>query len=162
MYGKTMSLPDRMIIPYIENVTDVPDDELAQMRRAMDEASVNPMELKKRLARELVAQFHDAAAASEAEVYFERTVQRGETPEDIATFVLPSASELAQKRLSDILIDAKLTVSSSDARRLINQDAVKVNDETISTNVAATVLAVGDIVQVGRRRLVKIVAPHLP
>ena len=162
MYGKTMSLPDRMIIPYIENVTDVPDDELEQMRRAMDEASANPMELKKRLARELVAQFHDAAAANEAEVYFERTVQRRETPEDIATFVLPSASELAQKRLSDILMDAKLTASSSDARRLINQDAVKVNDETVSTNVAATVLAVGDIVQVGRRRLVKIVAPHIP
>ena len=162
MYGKTMSLPDQMIIPYFENLTDVPDDELAQMRRAMDEASVNPMELKKRLARELVAQFHDAAAASEAEVYFERTVQRRETPEDIATFVLPSASELAQKRLSDILMDAKLTASSSDARRLINQDAVKVNDETITTNVAATVLAVGDIVQVGRRRLVKIVAPNVP
>ena len=162
MYGKTMSLPDWMIIPYIENVTDVPDDELEQMRRAMDEASVNPMELKKRLARELVAQFHDAAAASEAEGYFERTVQRRETPEHIATFVLPSASELAQKRLSDILMDAKLTASSSDARRLINQDAVKVNDETVSTNVAATVLAVGDIVQVGRRRLVKIVAPHIP
>ena len=162
MYGKTMSLPDWMIIPYFESLTDIPDEELAQMSQSMDEGSGNPMELKKRLARELVAQFHDAAAARKAESHFERTVQRRETPEDIPTFVLPAASELEQKRLSDILLDAKLAASSSEARRLINQDAVRVNDETVTTNVAATVLAAGDIVQVGRRRLVKFVAPDSP
>ena len=158
IYGKTMSLPDTLILPYLEYVTDVEDDELEQMRHAMDDGSGNPMELKKRLGRELVSQFHDAAAAQSAEAYFEQTVQRGETPEDIATFALPSASELAEKRLSDILLDANLTKSSSDARRLINQNAVKVNGETIATNAAATVLAAGDIVQVGRRRMVRIVA----
>ena len=158
IYGKTMSLPDPLILQYLEHVTDVPDDELEQMRNAMTGGSANPMELKKRLARELVSQFHDAAAAESAEAYFEQTVQRGETPDDIAIFALPSASELADKRLSDILLDANLTKSSSDARRLINQDAVKVNGETIATNAAATVLAAGDIVQVGRRRMVRIVA----
>ena len=158
IYGKTMSLPDPLILQYLEHVTDVPDDALEQMRDAMTGGSANPMELKKRLARELVSQFHDAAAAESAEAYFEQTVQRGETPDDIAIFALPSASELADKRLSDILLDANLTKSSSDARRLINQDAVKVNGETIATNAAATVLAAGDIVQVGRRRMVRIVA----
>ena len=158
IYGKAMSLPDPLILQYLEHVTDVPDDELEQMRNAMTGGSANPMELKKRLARELVSQFHDAAAAESAEAYFEQTVQRGETPDDIAIFALPSASELADKRLSDILLDANLTKSSSDARRLINQDAVKVNGETIATNAAATVLAAGDIVQVGRRRMVRIVA----
>ena len=84
IYGKTMSLPDPLILQYLEHVTDVPDDELEQMRNAMTGGSANPMELKKRLARELVSQFHDAAAAESAEAYFEQTVQRGETPDDIA------------------------------------------------------------------------------
>ena len=83
MYGKTMSLPDDAIMPYLESLTDVPDEELAQMRESLDRDAVNPMELKKRLAREIVAQFHDADAAREAEAYFERTVQQRELPEDI-------------------------------------------------------------------------------
>ena len=83
MYGKTMSLPDWMIIPYLENLTDIPDEELAGVRQAMEEESVNPMELKKRLASELVTQFHDAESARSAQEYFERTVQQRETPEGI-------------------------------------------------------------------------------
>ena len=157
MYGKTMSLPDGMIILYIENLTDVPDPELEQMRQAMEERSVNPMELKKRLARELVTQFHDAGAALTAEAHFESTVQRGELPQAIATYELPPASKLQGKRLSDILVDAKLAESSSAARRLIDQGAVRINDRPASTNVAATDLGPGDLVRSGRRRVVELV-----
>ena len=83
MYGKTMSLPDSLIIMYLENLTDTPDQEITEMRRSLDEGLVNPMELKKRLATELVLQFHGASAAHGAGQYFERTVQRREAPEDI-------------------------------------------------------------------------------
>ena len=89
MYGKTMSLPDDAIMPYLESLTDVPDAELAQMRESLDRDSVNPMELKKRLAREIVAQFHDAEAAREAQAYFERTIQRGEVPSDVEEVPVP-------------------------------------------------------------------------
>ena len=83
IFGKTMSLPDWMIMPYLDNVTDVPEEELGEMRRAMEEETVNPMELKKRLARELVTQFQDASSARHAQEHFERTVQGRETPEAI-------------------------------------------------------------------------------
>ena len=72
-----------MIMPYLDNVTDVPEEELGEMRRAMEEETVNPMELKKRLARELVTQFQDASSARHAQEHFERTVQGRETPEAI-------------------------------------------------------------------------------
>ena len=157
MYGKTMSLPDDSIVPYLESLTDVSDQELAEMRDAMDRTSVNPMSLKKRLARELVAQFHDAEAARDAELYFERTVQARATPPDIATYELPHASSLEGKRLSDMLVGAKLVKSSSEARRLIDQGAVKVNDEAVTANASATSLKSGDVLRVGRRRYVRLV-----
>ena len=71
IYGKTMSLPDSMIISYIENVTDVPDDELHEMKRAVAEGSAHYMDIKKRLSRELVTQFHGAGPARNAEKHFE-------------------------------------------------------------------------------------------
>ena len=83
IYGKTMSLPDQMIIPYLENATDVPGPELEEMRRAMADESANPMEFKKLLARELVSQFHDGDAARSAEENFERTVQGRALPADV-------------------------------------------------------------------------------
>ena len=162
MYGKTMSLPDALIIPYFDHLTDIPDREVVEMKASMEEGAVNPMDLKKRLARELVAQFHDKEASLSAERYFERTVQHREVPDDIASYELPPVSELAGKRRSDILVDAGLAASSSEARRLIGQAAVKVNDVTIETNAAASTFQDGDIVRVGRRRSVKITRPDHP
>ena len=83
IYGKTMSLPDQMIVPYLENATDVPGPELEEVRRAMSDESANPMEFKKLLARELVGQFHDCDAARSAQENFERTVQGRELPAEV-------------------------------------------------------------------------------
>ncbi|MCI0769507.1 MAG: tyrosine--tRNA ligase, partial [Chloroflexi bacterium] len=67
IYGKSMSIPDSLILTYFELLTDVPDTELAEIRRLLETHDVNPMELKQRLARELVAQLYDADAARNAE-----------------------------------------------------------------------------------------------
>ena len=159
IYGKTMSLPDGMIVTYFENLTDVSDGELAAIRESVDQQSTNPMELKKRLSRELVAQFHGAEAARRAEDSFERTVQRGETPEEVATYELPSLSGERGERLSRVLVDAGLASSSSEARRLISQGAVEVNDRKIDADYVATDLKPGDVIRAGRRRFARVVAP---
>ena len=151
-----MSLPDTMIIPYLENLTDISEDELSQIRHGIQEKSVNPMNFKKRLALELVSQFHDLSSAKAAATYFEKTVQSGDTPEDIPFFDLPSSSELATKRLSDVLVESNLAKSSSDARRVINQKGVKVNSETVTENIPAASLNTGDIIHFGRRKAVQI------
>ena len=107
IFGKTMSLPDTMIVPYFDNLSDVTDGELQEIRNTIDNQVGNPMELKKRLAYELVAQFHDAEAARASESFFERTVQDREPPDTIPTFRLPPASELKGKRLSDIILQGR-------------------------------------------------------
>ena len=123
IFGKTMSLPDWMIVPYFEYLTDVSDDDLEEIGGAIADGSVNPMELKKRLAGELVGQFHDSDAALEARQYFERTVQSGESPEDIPRLRAAGAVRPGGKRLSRVLVDAELASSASEARRLISQGA---------------------------------------
>ena len=157
MYGKTMSLPDSAILPYLENVTDVPDSELAEMKTALEQDSANPMALKKRLAREIVGQFHDVNAATAAEQHFERTVQRRETPDEIPSYALSSVDDLAGQRISAVLVASGLASSASEARRLIDQGAVRVDDETVTENIAASVLAPGSLLRAGRRRIVRIV-----
>ena len=91
MYGKLMSIPDTLIADYFELLTDVPDKELAAVRESIEKRSANPMDHKMRLARQIVAQFHDESAAREAEGFFDRTIrQRGsltEADEDRAMLV---------------------------------------------------------------------------
>ena len=171
MYGKIMSLPDvsaamddmsdeggektrYTVIDYFDYLTDVPSNELAEMQRGMESGAVNPMELKKRLARELVAQFHSAESARDAESHFERTIQRRELPQNVPTYTLPPALE--GKRVSDVIVDAGLASGSTEARRLIDQGAVRVNDERLAENGPATSVKAGDVIRVGRRRIVKL------
>ena len=150
MYGKTMSLRDSQIVLYLECLTDIPLDELDGIRAALEEDAVNPMEFKKRLARELVAQFHDNEASRTAEAYFEKTVQGGQLPDEIPRFVRPKP---AQERLSQIMVEAKLVDGASEAKRLINQGAVEINGETVRSNVAAATIDSGSVLQVGPRRV---------
>ena len=157
IYGKTMSLPDTMIFPYFDALTDVTDGELMEIRNAIDNDVGNPMELKKRLAYDLVAQFHDAEAARKSETFFERTIQGRQMPETMPMFRLPPASELKGKRLSDIIVQAELAPSGAQAKRLIDQGGVRLDDVQITENVGAETLHVG-VLQVGRRRMVRLVS----
>ncbi|MCI0795644.1 MAG: tyrosine--tRNA ligase [Chloroflexi bacterium] len=159
IYGKTMSLPDSMIIPYFDYLTDLPDGELSEMRSALEAGSVNPIEFKKRLAADLVTQFHDAPSAISAAEYFELTVQRSQVPEDIPVFVLPALDELKGKRLSRLLQDAGLVTSISEARRLILQGAVQINGHVVKSDDGADTLDLkaNDVIRAGRRRYVRLV-----
>ncbi len=159
IYGKVMSLSDEMIVPYFRNLTDVPDKDIVEMEAALENLAANAMDLKKRLAQELVAQFHDGDAARQAQAHFERTVQRSEVPEDIPQYVIAIPSDLHGMRVSKILVDAGLVNSVSEARRLIIQGAVAINDQKIAGDYIPSLLTDGDVIRVGRRRFVKIVIP---
>ena len=154
IFGKTMSLPDTMIAPYFENLTDVSETDLSEIRSAITSGSANLMDLKKRLAGDLVAQFHGADASQEARGFFERTVQGGEAPDEIPTLAV-SGEDVATKRLSDLILDAGLARSSGEARRLIDQGAVRLDGRQIAENVAASSLASG-VLRVGRRRYLRL------
>ena len=165
-YGKVMSIPDSALMDYLELATDVGDEELAYIRKQLEERSVNPMEIKKRLAREIVAMFHGEAAAREAEAAFERVIQRGGTPGEDEVTVFPFSFSRQYKALGDnrfkmapILVDAGLAGSMSDARRLIDQGAVElmVGQGNIRIGEPIWQLRSGDTLRVGKHRFLRIV-----
>ena len=154
MYGKVMSIRDDLIVSYFDLVTDVDAAEIEEMRQALKSQSINLMGLKKRLAREIVGQFHDAAATRDAEAHFERVVQRGEAPE-----VIPTASlgALQGQRLSRILVIANLASSTAAAKRLISQGAVEKNGEKLSADLVIDDLKSGDLLKVGKQGYTRVV-----
>ena len=154
MYGKVMSLPDGLMMQYFEYVTDVPDRELNEMRLSLEEQSVNPMELKKRLAREITSQFHGGEETTKAEEHFERVVQRKELPEKVEEYPLSLVIQ-GGSSTSDVLVTTLLASSRREAKRLISQGAVEVDGQRIDSEDVE--LRVGSVIRVGRRRFIKIV-----
>jgi tyrosyl-tRNA synthetase len=183
IYGKVMSIPDSLIMDYFELVTDVPDEELKQFRQELENDVVNPMELKKRLAREVVGQLYDHKAVAKAEAHFTKVVQRGETPEEIQQVKMTpellqritarsreeerfmvSIREVGKPETEEwsilvplLLCELGLAKSRSDAKRLIAQEAVRIDGRTIYENDTTCRIKIGSIIKVGKRRFAKIV-----
>jgi len=147
IYGKAMSVPDSLLMDYFELITDVPDAELKEFKKGLDNATTNPMALKKRLAREIITQLYDLKTTAAAEEHFERTVQRKEKPEEIAL------GTKSGKSLQDYLVENQLAKSKSEARRLIDQGGVYINDERVKD--ANYTVQKGDIIRAGKRRYIK-------
>ena len=158
MYGKLMSLPDSLISSYYEYLTDVPDADIAEMQRAMEAETANPMDFKKGLARYITSVFHDDQAANSAESQFEQVVQRRDLPDDMPQVSLADVADLPINRL---LAETGLASSNAEARRLITQGAVEIihpNGDRISVSAGdAPTLAAGDVIRAGRRRFVRVV-----
>jgi tyrosyl-tRNA synthetase len=102
MYGKVMSIPDELIMNYFELLTDVPDEELTQFRKDIASDSVNPMVLKKRLAREIVEQFHGQKAAQDAEKHFKKTVQKREAPDETIEVSVQELQRMHEAQQSEV------------------------------------------------------------
>ena len=156
IFGKVMSIPDSMILPYYDWLTDTPTFEIKEIEKSLNSMSVNPIELKKTVAHKLVSDFHDSKAASLAQEFFEKTVQGGEIPNDIPEYTVPSGEDAVNLRLSNLLVDSGLTTSTGEARRLIDQGAVKINDVAVTKNENVADLDKG-ILRAGRRRYLKLI-----
>ncbi|HJM37213.1 MAG: tyrosine--tRNA ligase [Dehalococcoidales bacterium] len=168
IYGKIMSIPDSLMMDYFELLTDIPDKELNKLRQVLNTETINPMELKKRLAREIITQLYDKKAASEAEEYFEKVFQRRELPDQIEEFPLdlvgkdvsPGDVDVADVHIPRLLVKIGLAKSLREANRLIAQGAVSIkgltreNGEKILSNTAN--IFTGDIIKVGNRRFARI------
>jgi tyrosyl-tRNA synthetase len=152
MYGKVMSIPDSLIMNYFELLTDIPDQDLEEFRQGLKGATINPMELKKRLAREIITQLYDQKAATGAEEHFERTVQKREVPEEIPEYRIALTESMD---LRSVLVTTELAKSRSEASRLIAQGAVSIDGKKVTSNVAP--VQSGSIIKVGKRRFAKLI-----
>jgi len=154
MYGKTMSINDSMIIPYLELLTDVPDDEIEHFNAGMAGGRLNPMTVKKRLAHELVKDFWSVKDAGEAAEEFARTVQQREVPDDIPELRVAAGSTAL---LSAEISRAGLAKSRSEARRLLEQKAIEINGKTVNEDLEMGKIDDGSIIKVGKRRFIKVI-----
>jgi len=160
IYGKAMSISDNLLLNYFELVTDVPDAEIEEFKKGLDSAATNPMTLKKRLAREIIAQLYDQKAAADAEEHFEKTVQRKEIPDEIAECRL-SFRELCPPNvkagidLSKLLVSTGQAKSRSEANRLIAQGAVSIDGEKVTDNIVE--IKSGCVVRAGKRRFARVI-----
>lgn len=153
MFGKVMSIPDELILKYFTLVTDYSVEQLKDVRKRLDDPAVNPMEIKKELARTIVSMYHSEEAALEAQKKFEKVFSEREIPEDIPVVVLKDDSFELVKALAD----NGVVSSRSEARRLIIQGAVKVDKQKVSDINYRFVKGKEYIVKVGKRRFVKFV-----
>lgn len=153
MFGRVMSITDTVLPDYLNLVTDVSDAHVAEIKRALEGGAVNPRDIKMELARDIVTQFHGAEAARLAEQEFVRVFSKRELPSEIETFGLTAPMSIV-----DLLVAAKFAPSKSEARRLIQQGGVKLNDETIQTvDMQIAPPANGEsILSVGRRKFIKL------
>jgi tyrosyl-tRNA synthetase len=147
MYGKVLSIKDELITTYMECTTDIPMDEIKEVEKQMKKGA-NPKEFKMRLARELVTMYHSEKDAQEQEEEWTRVFSNKELPTDI-----PEAKATKGALLIDVLIENGLIPSKSEARRLVEQNGITLNDETVSSTDQE--VAEG-IVKVGKRKFLKI------
>lgn len=155
MFGKIMSIPDELIIPYFELLTDTPTKEITEIKKAIEDSSGNPMDLKKQVASIIVNDFHDKDSSIKSRNFFEETIQKKNTPEDIPEYVLTKLSKNSDLKLANVLVETKLASSITEARRLIGQGAVKLNDNPITENIAVSHINTG-VLKVGRRRYLRL------
>ena len=119
MFGKLMSLPDHAMISYFETLTDVPLAEMEEFRRKMAGGSLNPRNVKLRMAREIVSGFHSVAEARVAEEAFMRQFSERKLPTDIPEYQLGEPTNIIT-----FMVDTKLASSKSEARRVVQQGGV--------------------------------------
>lgn len=143
MYGKIMSSKDEVMERYFECCTDVAMGEIKKI------LSGSPRDAKARLAREIVALYHGEKAAKKAEEAFTNVFQKGELPEDMLEAKLKEGSLIV-----DVMVEQNLASSKSEARRLIEQGGVKLDDEVVKS---ANAEAKKCVLRVGKRKFLRLI-----
>ena len=156
MYGKVMSLPDPLMIPYFEYCTVVPLEEIRALEAALGSGRAHPRDAKRRLAREITRRYHGEAAALAAEAEFDRVFGSRELPEEIPDVTLGRDRLRGGRiRLARLLVETGLADSNTDARRLISQGGVSLDRSRVHEDLEVEVRD-GLLVQVGRRRFARV------
>ena len=160
IYGKLMSVSDAMMWRYFELLTRVPEVEIDALRAG------HPMEAKKLLARTITGQYHGERGAADAEAHFARVHQHRDVPDEIETARVPSARAASGQNLPPkgapwpvwlVLKEAGLVQSTSEARRMIQQGAVEIDRQRV-TSTEGTLAPGGEyLIQVGKRRFKRVI-----
>lgn len=153
MFGKLMSISDDLMWRYLELLSFRPMSEVNAWRKQAQEGA-NPRDIKVRLALEIVERFHNKEEALKAEQNFIARFKRNEIPEDLPEITLPAPD--GQLLIANLLKQANLVASTSEAMRMINQGAVRIDGERVSDGQLQVKVGATHIYQVGKRRFAKV------
>ena len=149
IYGKILSIPDNLIGKYFEYCTRV--DDLNEIKDSIKNGTQNPRDLKRRLAREIVSIYHDRTLASNAELEFDKMFIKKDVPDDIPEFKL-----VKKMKLIDIIVKNKILISNGEAKRMIKQGAVKIDNNKVEDVFLEINPNQKIIIKVGKRKFLKI------
>jgi tyrosyl-tRNA synthetase len=158
IFGKIMSISDELMFRYYELLSDMPLADLQALKVGVRNGSIHPMAVKKQLGREMVARYHGAAAASEAEESFVKRFRDNQVPDEMPEFTVSLADTTL---VCQLLNNIGLVKSNSEGRRAIEQGGVKINgekvlDATMSLSDYAANGAADLVLQVGKRRFARV------
>jgi tyrosyl-tRNA synthetase len=154
IFGKTMSIPDSLILRYFELVSTKGPQEVEEIRKRLEDPKTNPSHLKRELARDLVSQFYDEAAAKKAEAHFDTLHVRKDLPDEMDSLELDGGEDGVW--IIHALTRSGLCKSASEARRMINQGAVSVDGERVSDLEMRLRRSDGTVIRVGKRRYLRL------
>jgi tyrosyl-tRNA synthetase len=153
MFGKTMSIPDEAMGEWFRLAADYDDDAVAGIEAGLDSGELHPNEAKRELARAVVALYHGQDAARESEKGFDQVFREGGVPDDLEEISLPEEDPVA---MPGLIRDA-FGLSGSEARRMISQGAVRLDDQVVSDQEILRVELAGKVLRVGKRRFARLV-----
>jgi tyrosyl-tRNA synthetase len=154
MFGKLMSISDELMWTYYELLSDLAIAEIEELKQKVVMGELHPKIAKESIAMEIVERFHSEDVAMDAREEFERVFSRRENPENIPEIVVTSTS--AEMSLVNVIVEAKLCSSKTEARRMIQQGAVEFDGERMS-DIAQKVENKGEkLLKVGKRRFARI------
>lgn len=150
IFGKVMSIPDNMIVKYFELLTDVPMDEIKKYEKQMKDGE-NPRNIKVTLAKTIVSQYHSKEDGDKAFEEFERVFKDKGLPDDIEEFKLSG-----DMTILDVLVNSKVLTSKSEVRRMVQQNAVSIDGEKVSSETMTLKSGEEKIIKVGKRKFLKV------
>ena len=152
MYGKLMSINDSMITKYYKLAVFAEKEKVSFIEEQLKDSSINPRDIKRDLAKELVERYYDKDTALKAEKAFDQIFVKKSIPDDMPIFQVKIDSNIL-----DILLSEKLIASKAEGKRLIGQNAIKIDGEICSDIGYVVGRGCGElIVKIGKRRFLKI------
>ncbi|MBT8378838.1 MAG: tyrosine--tRNA ligase [Ignavibacteria bacterium] len=156
IYGKTLSIPDDLIYTYYELASDVSSNELSEIKKQLTDSNLNPRDIKRALARNLVSMYHDEDAAKQAEAEFDKIFIKKDVPDDIPEYKIED--DKSEINIIELITKIKFAPSKGEAKRLVMQGGVSVDGNKITNFNSKLKLKDGMILKVGKRKFIKFVS----
>ena len=152
MFGKLMSIPDTLIVKYFTLLTDVTDEELKDIEEKLKDSSVNPRDIKLKLAYTITEEYHGKDGADKAQADFINVVSNKGIPDDI-----PEVKVEQGKGILDLLVELEFVTSKGEAKRLIQGGGVKIDGEKITDTAYSVTFTDSVVLQAGKRKFARLI-----